>query len=390
MKKQIYVVLFMNTVFSSVVSFSNIFINIFLWNQGKSLRTIGIYNLTVFTFLFIGYLFGSYVMKWTNSRMALFLSALVLATVFVFLLLQQENIVQYVVPLGALYGLATGMYFSGFNLFSVLLTNAENRQFFVGMEQLTERLSALVTPILFSYLIMWFSYTDTFRMILVLLVIQTLVSLFTPLYHSDFRLRSFNYRETWRQYKLILISILAFGFLQSVIQLAGSVLLFSFIQQETVIGWLNTLFALVGIMTVIFLSRTFPVKRKLRIAYIGAITTTLTVPLLLIEDKWFLIVFNLLVSIALPLLWVPVSVTHFGKIKQIACQSDVVCEPSSTIHYLMIREGMLSIGRASFYLLLILGFDFKHGLHLIPIILVSMMIPVFIFIFNRRMFLEQG
>jgi YQGE family putative transporter len=114
--KQIWIVLFMNTVFSSILAFSNIYINIFLWSQGKRLADIGIFNAFVFVFIFVGMVTGAYIMRWVNSRLTFVLSSTALAGVFLFFISQEENMVHYVIPLGALYGTSLGLYYSGFNL----------------------------------------------------------------------------------------------------------------------------------------------------------------------------------------------------------------------------------------------------------------------------------
>lgn len=169
MKNPIFIVLFMNTVFSGVLAFSNLYINIFLWNQGASLSTIGVYNASVFVSVFIGTMIGAYTMRWMNSRMTFVLSSSFLLAVFGLLISKEENVIGYIIILGTLYGTAVGLYYSGFNLYSILLTNPENRQLFMGMEQGMNRITAVLTPLIFSYLILYYDYNETFRLIFVML-----------------------------------------------------------------------------------------------------------------------------------------------------------------------------------------------------------------------------
>lgn len=390
MRNPIFIVLFMNTVFSSVLAFSNLYLNIFLWNQGGSLSTIGVYNASVFAFLFVGTIMGAYTMRWMNSRMTFMLSSLFLLGVFGLLISQEEAVMQYVTFLGALYGTALGLYYSGFNLYSILLTNPENRQLFMGMEQIMNRITAILTPLLFSYFILFFDYTDTFRLIFVMLIIQVIISLFTPKYKSNFNVSSLHYKDIWKEYRYVLISILAFGFFQSIIQLASSILLFQYVQKETIVGWLNTLFAIVGIVTLILISRPRLAKNRMKVAYVGAILATVMTILLFVPNFATLISFNVLAAIALPLIWIPVSVVHYTKIKELACESEIECDIGLTAHYLLIREFMLSIGRTFFYLLLIMGLDFTKGYHYIPIFLFSLVIPLTIYVCNKSLFREMN
>ena len=388
MKNPIFIVLFMNTVFSSVLAFSNLYINIFLWNQGGSLTTIGVYNTSIFVSLFIGTIIGAYTMRWMNSRMTFILSSLFLLAVFGLLISQEEAVIEYIIILGILYGTALGLYYSGFNLYSILLTNPENRQLFMGMEQILNRITAVLTPLLFSYLIVFYDYNDTFRLLFVMLIFQVIISLFTPKYKSNFNISSLRYKDIWKEYRAVLISIMAFGFFQSIIQLASSILLFQYVQKETVVGWLNTLFAIIGIVTLIVISRPRLAKNRMRVAYVGSILATVMTIFLFVPNFATLISFNVLAAIALPLIWIPVSVIHYTKIKELACESEMDCDIGLTAHYLLIREFMLSVGRTAFYLLLIMGLDFTKGYHYIPIFLFSLIIPLTIYICNKGLFRE--
>lgn len=378
----------MNTVFSSVLAFSNLYINIFLWNQGGSLSTIGVYNASVFISLFVGTIMGAYTMRWINSRMTFILSSLFLLAVFGLLISQEEAVMEYIIILGSLYGTALGLYYSGFNLYSILLTNPENRQLFMGMEQILNRITAVLTPLLFSYLILFYDYNETFRLIFVMLIFQVIISLFTPKYKSNFNISSLRYKDIWKEYRAVLISIMAFGFFQSMIQLASSILLFQYVLKETVVGWLNTFFAIIGIVTLIVISRPRLAKNRMRVAYVGSILATVMTIFLFVPNFATLISFNILAAIALPLIWIPVSVIHYTKIKELSCESEVDCDIGLTAHYLLIREFMLSVGRTAFYLLLIMGLDFTKGYQYIPIFLFSLIIPLTIYICNKELFKE--
>ncbi|GAB7388407.1 MFS transporter [Bacillaceae bacterium] len=385
----IFAVLLMNAVFSTVVVFSNIYVNIFLWNQEKSLVSIGLYNAFVFLFVFLGTLFGAYLMKWISSRATFNMSAMFMLFVFGLLITQGNDIARFIPFLGALYGLASGLYYSGFNLFSIFLTNAENRQRFVSLDQLTNRLTSILVPLAFSYIIVRYDYRDTFRLIFLFLILQVVISLFSPRYKSDFSLSSLRYRDIWREYRLVLISIMAFGFFQSMVLLAGSVLLFSYEPRETLVGWYNAFFAFLGILTLLAIGRPVLRRQRMKIAYAGAIVATFMTILLFIPNRVTLIIFNIFAAVALPLIWVPVSVTHYGKIKELACESENQCDVGLAAHYLLIREFMLNLGRCLFYLLLIAGLDFVHMLHYVPILIVSLLIPFTIYFCNTRLFEEE-
>jgi hypothetical protein len=376
-------------VFSSILAFSNIYINIFLWDQEKNLTDIGVYNAAVFGFLFAGTFMGNYIMRWVNSQLTFILSSVILTGVFALLIVQGDKIVHNIVLLGAMYGTAMGLYYAGFNLSTLLITTSTNRQMFVGMEQMTNRLTSLVTPVFFSYVIARYDYEQTFRLILAMLFIQVILSFFSPRHKSNFTLSSLHYREVWKGYRWVLISIVAFGFFQSIPQLASSVLLFQFIQKETVIGWFNTLFAVIGMLTLIVLSHRYMARNQMKMVLIGAVMATIMTALLFFSNLSTLIGANILAAIAVPFIWVPVSTIQYGKIKELSCESEFDCDVGLTAHYLLIRELMLNVGRTLFYILLIIGLDFQHSLHYFPVIAVTMLIPVAVYFFNKSLFQER-
>jgi YQGE family putative transporter len=390
MNLPIWILLMMNTVFSCVLSFSSIYINIYIWDQNNSLAEIGIFNTAVFAFLFLGKFFGNFTIKWFNTRVSFILSSVILLAVFGLLMKEGPFITDHIVLLGILYGTSLGFYYAAYNLSTLLLTSLNNRQRFMGMEQFSVKLTSVLTPVLFSYMIVHFDYAQTFRMVFIMILAQTSISLLAPSYQSEFRVSSMISKPLWKPFKMVFLSIIAFGFLQSITQLAGSILLYQFVQQEEAVGWLNTLFALIGIVVFIRISQQKAIQNRAATSYIGFILGTTMTFLLFTPDFPHLISFNILAAIAIPFLWIPISATHYGKIKILSRLTHGGYDIGLASSYLLVWELMLNIGRTLFYALLIVGFDFQHSAHYFFIGLLTVVIPLIIYLCNKGLLQEAS
>jgi YQGE family putative transporter len=141
--------------------------------------------------------------------------------VFVLLLWKQTDIVEWFQLLGMLYGSSVGLYYSGFNLVSFFLTGEEGRDQFFSWEQIINRTVSLLTPLLFSLVVLWLGYNGTFGIVTIILGISIVFTFFIPKMTMDFTILNLKYQEVWQEYKTVLVSITGFGFLQSWIQIAS-------------------------------------------------------------------------------------------------------------------------------------------------------------------------
>lgn len=68
MKFPLVAILATFTIFSVANAFSNLFLNIYIWKQHTNLITVGWFQLFSFSFIFVGFLCGAFVIRLFGSR----------------------------------------------------------------------------------------------------------------------------------------------------------------------------------------------------------------------------------------------------------------------------------------------------------------------------------
>ena len=350
-QRSIRILLVCFALFSTAVTFGNIFINIYIWKEGQDLTDVALYNLSFYGMSLVSTLAGNYLIRIMHSRMVFIAASTLVMFTFIFLPLVTADWGSSVI-VGGIFGMAVGLFYIGFNLYTLVLTNETTRTYILSMEEVLGRLTGLLVPVLSSMLLEYIGYFSTFSLLTLIMFLFVLASFLTPKYKSAFSLHSIE-ANLWRKYQPILVSLVAFGFMNGVMVVASSVLVFSRISSEMFIGLLNTLLAFLGIVSAYYLGQKLPRKGPKRFVQIGTFLCVLASVFLFFDQLIFLLIFNVLIVIGLPLLWIPVNVTHFQKMKELACPTKQQCDLSKLMAYLFIRELFLTIGRVIFFCLLV-------------------------------------
>jgi YQGE family putative transporter len=380
--------LLLHSLFLSIVIFSNLFINLFLWTSVQDFRILGKYNLIVSGFIFVGFLVGTYLIRIKDIRSS-FLSAIILMLlVFLLLIFKGNAIIDRILPLGFLYGSSLGMYFASYNLVSFFQTGNQDRDLFFGWEQIVNRLISLVTPFLFSILVLWIGYQGAFVSVSLILLVALAFTFTVPRITTDFRLGNLRYQDVWKEYRGVLLSITGFGFIQSWIQIAASVLLFTFLLDETKVGIWNSVFASVGIVMGYWMGRAMHERNRRQWSLVGAALLFLSVFVMLFPNIRTVLIFNVLAVIAIPMIWLPITVVHYNRISDLSCPSVENCEIGLSSHYLVVREFMVNIGRIIFFTLMSLGIGFQGTNVSIYLVFLLALIPFMIYR-NNLLLLKQ-
>lgn len=376
--------------FLVVVTFSNLFVNLYLWALFRDFSCLGQFNLVVALCTILGFLSGMYVIRFWNTRYSFGLAGLFMLSLFVLLAEKGEQIKPWGLLLGSLLGLGLGMYYSAFNLNSFFITAKEERDLFFGREQIVNRLVSLVTPIFFSSIIHWLGYEVAFQIVCVILTIIVIPAFFLPKIKTDFTIKNLNYRDVWKEYKLVLLSISGFGFLQSWVQIGTSVYLLLYIANETQVGLWNAILAALGMGMGYVLSKIGNRKNRKKLVSIGAILLTAAITITLFPNAWTVITFNIIAVVALAMIWIPINVVHYNRISDLSCPMIEQCKIGLSAHYLLVREFMLNLGRILFFMFMMLGFIYQGYNVPVYMIFILTFLPIAIFSGNTMFFIDEA
>jgi YQGE family putative transporter len=367
-------------IFSVVVSFVNLFMNVFLWNTGMSFRHIGIFNMFSVTSIFLASLAGAYLLQRFGSRATFVLSSLLALVLFGYLFQTSQTLSSLLPFLGILYGSYVGLFYIGFNLHLLWSAGERNRAYLLGIESAITTAAQLLTPLSAGFFIVHYGYDHTFLVIGGLLLLQLSFSSVMPglKMEGGYRKRFFFLAEN-EVMANIGFSSAAYGFYFSFVQMSFGLFLYLIVKSEFDLGSWNLLFG--GISAFMFWLVGRVLKQSnyevlLSMGMIASVIVTLT--LLLSAPHWF-ILFNLVISASLPLLWLPAKSTHYAQMKR-GSKKHI----GKLMQNLVFREFSISLGRVVFFLIMIFGLDLKLGNTYYFMIILAVFMPIGIWILSKE------
>ena len=366
-------------VFSIVVAFVNLFMNVFLWNTGMSFRHIGVFNMFSVTSIFLASLGGAYLLQRFGSRATFILSSLLALVLFIYLFYTSQTLSSLLPFLGMLYGAYVGLFYIGFNLHLLWLAGERNRAYLLGVESAITTSAQLLTPLSAGLFIIHYGYDHTFLVICALLLLQLSFSLVIPglKMKGEYRKRFFFLAENEGMANLGFSSA-AYGFYYAFIQMSFGLFLYLIVKSELDLGSWNFLFGGISALMYWLVGRLLKQSNHEVLLSMGMIASVIvTLTLLLSAPHWF-ILFNLVISASLPLLWLPAKSTHYAHMKR-ASQKQV----GKLMQHLVFREFAISMGRVVFFLIMILGLDLQLGNTYYFMIILAVFMPMGIWILSR-------
>jgi hypothetical protein len=201
-------------IFSIAYSFSNLFINIYVWKQNMTLFSVGLFQFFSFLFTFLGFMAGAYVIYFFGSRINFLLSSIISLSLYVFLIKTTEiTSVTNISLAGALNGSYIGLFFSGLNFYSIWFSEQSRLSNTIGLHYIINGLAQMITPFFLGWIIHTYTYQHAFAIAVTILSIQTLFSVLTPQvrFRSPFRPKGFFWPEN-RRMGYLGISAASFGF----------------------------------------------------------------------------------------------------------------------------------------------------------------------------------
>lgn len=373
-------------VFSVIFAFANLFLNVYLWDSGKSFWNIGVFNLFSVVSIFLASLLGAYLLQWMGTRSTFICSSLLALFLFFYLFQQGENAITVVPLLGMLYGGYVGLFYIGFNLQILWLSKESNRSFLIGLESAITTMAQLLTPLCAGFFITSYGYPSTFLLITGLLLIKFIFSFrIAPMRMKEsYRKRFFFLAESEKMAQMGFASA-AYGFYFAFVQMSYGLFFYFLIQDELHLGFWNFIFGGVSGFMYWFVGRTLKQTNRdifLGMGMIASMVITLT--LLLSAPFWF-VLFNLTVSVSLPMLWIPTKSNHYALMVKIAEQYEKKAgnRLGRMMQLLVFREFSISLGRICFFLLMVIGFDFGWGASYYIMLMLACFMPLGIWILGK-------
>ncbi|MDQ0340150.1 hypothetical protein J2S00_002955 [Caldalkalibacillus uzonensis] len=368
--------------FAVAYSFSTLFLNIFVWKQHASLVLLGFFQMCSFAFTFAGFVLGAYLMYRLGSRLNFLLSSVAACTLYLYLLLGTFDQLVAIGLAGALNGLYIGLFFAGLNFYSLWFSDQDGLSWVMSLQYIINGLAQLLTPPLAGWIIYHQGYDAALITTLSILGCQTVSSVLTPRVRipQAYRRRGFVMPAN-RRMGYVGLSAASFGFFFAFVHMSLSIFIYLFLQNEWHVGEWNMLFALLSVLTYFIVGHQLLARFHHMIASLGVLVSTVVTLTLWVPSPLTFIVFNAVISISLPMLWVPSYTNQFATIRH-QVERAKANPLTKMMELLVYREFWLCVGRLAFFAFFMLVFSFFTHQGLAVLLMVLCFMPAAIYVLS--------
>ena len=338
------ILLVISALFTLAMGLSNVFVNIFLWKKSNNFIVIAQYNLMHYALIPPAFMLAGRLSKKKNGIWALRLGIIFFIMFFGFILILKNDVTKYVIPVGALFGIAGGFYWLSYHVLSFDFTSTENRDTFNGFNGGISGVCGAAAPITSAFIInsnsMSAGYTIVFSSSLILFIILILVSLMLKADNYGTRLNySKIFKSNCEDWKNLKRSIALWGFRDVIIGFLIIVLVYKATGSELAVGKFSLFASLISSAAYIAEQKLIKPKLRLISMLLGAILMFVAVLGLVINISYSsLLFFMILDSAFVPFFLVPLSSASFNIIS-------LQHEEDLRVEYIINKEIMLNSGR---------------------------------------------
>lgn len=345
MKNTTKLMILMRLFYSIFKSFILIFVNIYLWEAGKDIQSVAIFNI----FNYIGatvsyYLANMIALK--SIRYNYMLSSISFMFAFGLTVALGANIAQYALLIGILGGFGDGLFFFNLNTFQANELDKEEIDQFMSIIGGLNKAASIITPIISGIIIEKLGFVYMVNFLMIILALQLVLSFKMP----DRKMQvmgKFRFKRLFEgsSYSKMLWTNISKSPYQQFTNMANSVFLFTLISSETIIGVLNSVFAAISILMYIIYRYLLIWTTRKKAMLMGAIVSSLVFLLLFKPTITTFIIFGIAVSFGNAFFNTPMVGI------QIRAAKDYSFNQKDLLGNLMYRVIILNTGRVIFFTL---------------------------------------
>ncbi len=265
------------------LGFGGVFFGIYLWRQSHSLGSIALFSLMQCpTLLFCFFLAGS---TWFRKSFRFYkcLGIILFGLGYLALLLLQNQALDFIIPLGLLFGLADGFYWVGNHAYVYLETKDRNRDEFNSLLFSLESIFSIVIPPIAGAIVsltlpsvMFSGYYLLFALAIGLLLLAYALARKLPEIGSpQVEIKEITSLLKEPFWKTVFLRSIVEGFKDGSEPLIGGMLVFFILTKELHIGIFNSVFALLAALLAVKIGTILNRENRLKVAFIGILLSIL-------------------------------------------------------------------------------------------------------------------
>lgn len=348
---------------------SNTFINIFLWEQANNFKTIAFYNLSLYIFQFITFIFSGYLAKKIDRIFILRIGMLFFALFFLAILYFEHDAVQHIFLLGALLGIGYGFYWMSFRVLTFEITEPETRNLFNGFFGGIESIAGMIGPVTAGYFISRLAgfkgYTIIFSVSFGLFLCAIVISFFITKRSATGK---FNIREIIQERKrnqnwnILLYAHLLQGMREGIFLFVITIWIFIVTDNAFLLGLLNLIISFMSFVSYFIVMKKLNNKNRNAFILFGASIVYICLFLIIFPDIFNkqLYVYAIIYGLAFPIFNIPyTSLTY-----------DIIGSAKNAgeyrVEYIVVRESFITIGRITSVVIFLVGISLFVPKYIIP------------------------
>lgn len=361
-------------------AFAGIFLTIFLFKLGGFEAVIR-FDLINIIFLFLFYALSILVLKRFSSKTLIRIGLLSFGMLYTALFVLQEHSLLFLVPLGMLSGVGNGTYWSGSNLSRDILTHKKTRNQYFGEENFLLGITSAIGPLLGGLIIYSagilgskdIGYAFIFLLVALCMFYAYWDAGALPAFtHISFSFPDFIKEERTLNWRIVLLQQFLVGLWDTAFTALSVILIFFIVKGEFSLGLFNMIAMIVMALASILGGRVLSKNKNLYI--LGAILAPLGLFLFGYFQNWIaLFGFIFLFCLFWPFLNVIITGEIFDEM------DGVRDDWHHRYHFFIVREGALSLGRITTYLVLLSFLTFYNEVNVVRTwVMIISVIPILI------------
>lgn len=368
----------MRIIYSFFKSFIMIFVNIYLWQTGKSIQAVALFNFFNYLAAAGGFHLGN-ITALRSGRLNYMLSSASFIALFTTTLYLGDNAWQYAILLGLLGGMGDGFFFFNLNFFQASELDKDEMDRFMAWLGAVTKATAVVAPLLSGLLMQWLGFRAMVVCLLGLLVLQLFLSLTVPSGTvktlPQFNIKAMLTRSSLRN--TLLTHTVRAPYNEFTI-LTNSVFLFIFAQNESFTGILNSIFSVSSIVMFWAYRRLQKKYTRQTLMLYGAVVHTAAILFLFQPSLFSFVLYSLCATIGGAFFGQPLTGVQIHAAK---AHADTEAE---MLGYLQSRVVLLTLGRCLFFGAVYLWYDgFSTGFYS-TLLIINLFIPLLSYAMIRR------
>lgn len=346
MNKNMKKMVLMQLVYSIFKSFVLIFVNIYLWKAGKSIKAVAIFNIFNYIAAFVAFYIGNKIAL-KSTRLNYLLSSTFFILLFALTAILGDEISRYSVLIGILGGFGDGLFFFNMNVFEASELERDEIDSFMSAVGIVGKLSSIITPVISGIVIEKFGFIYAVYMLILLLVVQMANALTLPNTKIKY-LAKINIKKilSHKDYKKVLATHLIHTPFGQFLIMANSVFLYSFAKSESLMGFLNSAFAISSMLLFYIYMRAQKKYPREKLMFAGSLALALSVSLLFNPSFFSFVLFSLTISVGDAFFNKPLTGIQVYTAKKYGESHEEL------LGNLVFRVSLLTISRTIFYLLI--------------------------------------